>query len=418
MKTTSLGMRGVAVADEVVLRTFEDADFAFRSPAFDNGETYDGMRVPAAQGRLNAPLLGDTLTAIDGTDHFDRRRIEAQLFRAAALDYYESERVAPMIHAALPAVGNDGEPIHADLLQLTRGLLTTITAAIVGLDGVDSPAETERFVKLMDAVAEGATGVYFDDRSAAVARGVAARQEIVDRYFVPAMQRRRHLLTRSPEQVTAHPDLLVLYLLHAEHFGQWEPDLLFREMALYVRGSAHTTTNGLSHVVAELDEWMSSRPDDRTRLSDPEFLGRAFEEAIRLHPSTPMQWLVARERVTFPSTGRSVPAGETVAVSFVDVNRDPTVFGPDADRFDPDRRLPERVRRHGLAFGGGVHSCIGKPLVLGAQRHGDGTRQGTAKLILRALYARGVRPDPDRPAVPHPEMTGHYASFPVVFGGA
>jgi cytochrome P450 len=54
--------------------------------------------------------------------------------------------------------------------------------------------------------------------------------------------------------------------------------------------------------------------------------------------------------------GQRVAAGEHVWLSFPAANRDPTAF-PDADRFVIDRQL----NRH-VAFGVGIHRCIGSNL--------------------------------------------------------
>jgi hypothetical protein len=55
--------------------------------------------------------------------------------------------------------------------------------------------------------------------------------------------------------------------------------------------------------------------------------------------------------------GIDVPAGSMLVVMYAAANRDPAVF-PAPDAFDPDR---PNQKEH-LAFGRGVHFCVGAPL--------------------------------------------------------
>lgn len=79
-----------------------------------------------------------------------------------------------------------------------------------------------------------------------------------------------------------------------------------------------------------------------------------------------------------------------------------SVFGADAAQFRPQRVLPDRVPPHGLSFGGGIHTCIGRGLTVGATGRLSGQRRprdaaGLLPQILLALYAWGLQPDPARP---------------------
>jgi hypothetical protein len=47
------------------------------------------------------------------------------------------------------------------------------------------------------------------------------------------------------------------------------------------------------------------------------------------------------------------------------VNRDRSVFGDDAEEFDPRRTTPDGVPGYGLSFGSGMHACIGQDLAAG-----------------------------------------------------
>jgi cytochrome P450 len=77
--------------------------------------------------------------------------------------------------------------------------------------------------------------------------------------------------------------------------------------------------------------------------------------------------------------GRQVNKGEEVAVVFGAANRDPEAF-PDPERLDVTRE----PGRH-LAFGHGIHFCLGAPLA-----------RIEAPVAFRALFERysDIRPDP------------------------
>jgi cytochrome P450 len=96
-------------------------------------------------------------------------------------------------------------------------------------------------------------------------------------------------------------------------------------------------------------------PELRGRLADPETRPRAIEEVLRLE--SPAQGLFRRTTREVELGGALLPAGARVMVHFGSANRDEARFAA-ADCLRLDR--PE-LSRH-LAFGKGIHFCIGAPL--------------------------------------------------------
>jgi cytochrome P450 len=96
-------------------------------------------------------------------------------------------------------------------------------------------------------------------------------------------------------------------------------------------------------------------PELRGHLLDPLLAPLAIEEILRLE--SPAQGLF---RVTTRPTrigGVELPEGARVMVHFGSANRDACVFA-DADSVEPER---DGLGRH-VAFGKGIHFCIGAPL--------------------------------------------------------
>ena len=88
--------------------------------------------------------------------------------------------------------------------------------------------------------------------------------------------------------------------------------------------------------------------------NDPERASGIVEETLRWDPPVQMAGRYAARDMTIGD--QAVPAGDTMMVLLAAGQRDPDVFDrPDA--FDPGR---EGLRH--LAFGHGVHFCLGAPL--------------------------------------------------------
>jgi hypothetical protein len=151
----------------------------------------------------------------------------------------------------------------------------------------------------------------------------------------------------------AHPagDLLTA-LIAAEDQGHQLSEAELVSMCVLLLVAGHETTvnliaNGLLALVRD--------PGARARLrADPALAGSAVEELLRY--DSPVQF-TSRHALTDLDIGdRRVRAGETVVAVLGAANRDPAQF-PDPDRLD----LARRPNRH-LAFGGGIHFCLGAPL--------------------------------------------------------
>jgi cytochrome P450 len=126
-------------------------------------------------------------------------------------------------------------------------------------------------------------------------------------------------------------------------------------MAILLLVAGHDTTmNQLGLGLAAL----LRNPEQARQLreaTDPEVINGAVEELLRLLTITHF----GRRRVAIEDVeigGTVIKAGEGVIAAGDIANRDPDVFA-DPDRFDPARK----PNRH-VAFGFGVHQCLGQPL--------------------------------------------------------
>ena len=187
-------------------------------------------------------------------------------------------------------------------------------------------------------------------------------------------------------------------LRNKQHFEKWDSEVYVREITLFAPGD--TIMRFVPHMVAEIHGWVSEHPEDRARLEDVGFLRRCATESLRLHPASPYFIRRAVEDTTLAS-GRTFSAGDYVVLDVTTASLDPEVFGPDADRFDPNRVPLHRVKQVGLAFGEGPHTCIGAVMSVGeisARRPGPDDPLGLVPYTLRELFRAGVTPDSARGA--------------------
>jgi cytochrome P450 len=120
---------------------------------------------------------------------------------------------------------------------------------------------------------------------------------------------------------------------------------------LLLVGGQETTTNLVNNAILCLVE----NPDQLALLRRaPELLPSAMEEVLRYR--SPFQWVMRTPRRDVEIHGRTIPVGKLVLAMIGSANRDPNHF-KDADRFDI-RRDPNPH----IAFGHGIHSCLGAAL--------------------------------------------------------
>jgi len=246
---------------------------------------------------------------------------------------------------------------------------------------------------------------------ALIAEGLQARAALDAEFIGPSARRRQALVAEyragDLTEEDLPRDLVTMLELHRD--PAWDDELPLREVAVFLMAATQTTTQAFPHLIVQLEAWLAENPTYRPMISSDEtFLRRAAYETLRLFVASPARIRRATRDVVLAS-GREVPSGTRLALFFRPASADASIFGDHADRFDPTRDLPQ-VAPWGLAFGGGTHMCVGRPLVTGVGSRGES--DGTIVLVARALYDAGLALDPDRP--PLRDETTYYDAFESV----
>ncbi|MBO1331455.1 cytochrome P450 [Streptomyces sp. VRA16 Mangrove soil] len=138
-----------------------------------------------------------------------------------------------------------------------------------------------------------------------------------------------------------------------EGSGLTEQELL--DTLLLVIGAGHETTVNL---IGNAAHALLTHPEELARVRSGEAAwSDVIEETLRWAPSIanlPLRYAV--EDIVLPD-GTVIPQGDPILASYASAGRDPQRHGPGAAAFDVTRADKEH-----LAFGHGVHYCIGAPL--------------------------------------------------------
>jgi cytochrome P450 len=147
------------------------------------------------------------------------------------------------------------------------------------------------------------------------------------------------------------PDLIsALVAAHVDNEAMSAEELIAFVVLLLLAGN-ETTTNLIGNGLLALGR----HPDQMELLRrSPELGPRAIEEMLRY--DGPVQATSRRATAAVEIGGTAIPAGAECFILLAAANHDPAQF-PDPDRFD----ITREVRDH-VAFGEGVHYCIGAPL--------------------------------------------------------
>lgn len=346
----------------------------------------DALREPPAEvvelRRQSYPAV-NTLVTNDPPSHTRFRRLIDDPFRprgVAALrdairDVAEETVDAFAQRGEFEAVSELAIPVPikviADMLGLDRALAPRIKAwSDASVDPLGMMIDEARLIECTRLIKE------FQDHVAA---------ELEDRLERP----REDLLTSL---VTARDG-------DGEGFSM--PEMLSLTQQLLVAGN-ETTTNAIAAGVQRLIEHPAIADRLRHRRDQTE-LRRFAEEVLRLESPVQGLFRIVTRDVTID--GVDLPAGARVMLRFAAANRDPAQFA-DPDRLDVERR---NAGTH-LAFGAGIHHCLGATLareelvatfdVLLRRAHRFALAPGGPQprhhpsLILRGLESLPVRFDP------------------------
>ncbi|GAB2895621.1 cytochrome P450 [Streptomyces deserti] len=131
-----------------------------------------------------------------------------------------------------------------------------------------------------------------------------------------------------------------------------DEELLYT-LLLVIGAGFETTVNLIGNAAVALLQ----HPQQLARVRSGEITWDAVvDETLRVHPSVAS--LPLRFAVTDLTVGDvTIPAGDAIITTYAAAGLDPAHYGPDADAFDATRGADDH-----LAFGIGVHRCIGAPL--------------------------------------------------------
>ncbi len=276
-------------------------------------------------------LTSRSLISTDPPDHAPLRNIVNRGFtprRIAALEPRIREITRDAIDGMLPKGETD---LVADL---TIPLPVSVISELLGVE----PERRQDFKRWSNAVTAGMTG------SAAGTQPEWLIDAFRDMtlYFADVIEKRR----RDPKD-----DLISAILRAEEGEAALSPiEVLMFTLLLLVAGN-ETTTNLVGNAVVAL----LAHPGEFEKVrADLTLIPSLVEEAIRY--DAPVQALFRHTTREVELAGTTLPAGAIVMPLFASANRDESQF-PDADRFDVTRN----PQGH-LAFGFGIHFCLGASL--------------------------------------------------------
>jgi cytochrome P450 len=249
------------------------------------------------------------------------------------------------------------EDLRPRIQQLVNGMLDAVVprGEIEVIEDIAYPLPVQVICDMMGVPAED--NVTFRAWSAEVARSLDPEDVIppdVREKRERTFEQFRDYFARLIEQKRAHPgDDLITALIHAEEQGDklTHEELLATCLLLLIAGH-ETTVNLIGNGMLTL----MRHPDQMQLLRDrPELIRTAVEELLRFDPPVQFTSRGALEDMTLDG-GAALKKGQEAVILLAAANRDPAQF-PDPDRLD----ITREDNKH-LAFGMGIHYCLGAPL--------------------------------------------------------
>ena len=315
--------------DDVKRIVREDELFSSKMD-FQPGDDTDKGRdaAPSTEGDSERDSFGEMLVSTDPPKHDRIRSVVAEHFQADAIRSYR-----PRVEAIADELVADLEPGRVDLVETFSYPLPV--DAIAGVLGVPRE-ERATFKRWSDAVADVASEP--GDRND-LTRPEAMMQ--MSEYFRERLADRRE---------TPRNDLLTAIATAGEDESALSEREAISLCTLLLLAGNVTTTNLLTNAIWSFHEH-DVLDDVQTGAVS---LQSAVEEVLRYRSPIQDGNRVARRDIELG--GEAIEAGDHVVAWLGSANRDGRHFDS-PDEFDPSRRPNDH-----LAFGHGIHYCLGAPL--------------------------------------------------------
>jgi cytochrome P450 len=301
---------------------FGDVRDALRNP-----EVFQSGRGVMMNDPVNAAASGTSVLNMDDPQHAAARRVLAKPLLPGAVKLLQADiaRLADQQVDRLVARGSfDGISDFAHFLPLTL---------VTRLVGLPEEGQTQML--------EWATGIFnvIGNMNERFAKGAPAQQmageylrKVPREYIMPGSWAARLFQLVDDGAITDRDARLMMFD--------------------YVAPALDTTINATSGAL-----WLFGQHPEQWDLvrADPSLIPAALDEAMRLEtPIRAFSRYVARDHDV---DGITIPEGSRTLIVYASANRDERRW-EEAERFDIRRRAPQEQ----LAFGTGVHMCVGMHL--------------------------------------------------------
>ncbi len=317
-----------------LITRYDDVRRGLADPRFSSDPDFAGEPARATPwAAASKSKLSRHLGRADPPEHTRLRRLVAQAFTPRRVEALRP-RVRELADELLAGILPRGQ---ADLVaDFAQPLPVTVIAELLGVP----VADRHEFVRWIDIY----VGMNEGD-AARIPQAVAA----ISDYLGALIDSRRRL----PPGDTEGGTLLDGLIAARDEGGRLEEDELLAMIFVLMAAGYETIVNLIANGTLAL----LRNPDQLAALrADPSLLRPAIEELLRY--DGPMKLGPALRFATqdVPVGDVVVPAGEPVFFALAAAHRDPARFA------EPDRLDIRRPDAGHLAFGNGVHYCLGAPL--------------------------------------------------------
>jgi cytochrome P450 len=324
------------VLDAWVLTRYDDVVFALKDARFSADRTTARSRVSqqamVMAQEAGAVPRGNTMLTSDPPEHTRLRLIVSRAFLPRAVEALRPH-IQQITDELLDGVQHPGA---MDIIQdFAYPLPVIVIAELLGV----SPGDRVQFRKWSDDIVATLGGGLAAPH--VLAQGAQSAREVTE-YFRGVIADRR----RRPKE-----DLVsVLVAARDEREALTEEQLLATCMVMLIAGN-ETTRNLIGNGMLAL----LRDPGQLAKLwSDPSLAPTAVEELLRYAGPVQGTSRVVKEAVEIG--GKTMREGDLVFTMLAAANRDPAQFA------DPESLNITRRDNHHVAFGFGIHACLGQPL--------------------------------------------------------